>query len=93
MPDERPEIFYAATPTQFDVSSQPLSAWQKLMNNSSFRKTLLLVALAAAWQAYATWLANPLLLPTFSATVRALINSIGSGELPRAPSGPSFGPN
>src|SRR5215470_3551984 len=49
-----------------------------------FRKILLLVFLAAVWEIYARWLANPLVFPTFSATVTALASSIGSGQLPRA---------
>jgi lipid-A-disaccharide synthase len=35
-----------------------------------------LVSLAAAWEAYARWLANPLLFPTFSDTVSALVRTI-----------------
>src|SRR5262252_1140093 len=49
-----------------------------------FRKLLLLVFLAAAWEIYARWLANPLVFPTFSATVAALFSSVASGQLPRA---------
>jgi NitT/TauT family transport system permease protein len=40
--------------------------------------------LAAAWEGYARWLANPLLFPTFAATVSALIESISDGRLLRA---------
>jgi NitT/TauT family transport system permease protein len=43
-----------------------------------------LVLLALAWEAYARSLDNPLLFPTFSGTVMALVSSIASGELPRA---------
>ena len=49
-----------------------------------FRKLLLLAILAVIWEAYARWLENPLLLPTFSQTVHALATAIGSGQLPRA---------
>jgi NitT/TauT family transport system permease protein len=48
------------------------------------RKFILLIVLAAIWEVYARILDNPLLFPTFSQTVRALLSSIGSGELPRA---------
>jgi NitT/TauT family transport system permease protein len=48
------------------------------------RKAVLLIVLAAIWEAYARWLDNPLLFPTLSATLSALAASIGSGELPRA---------
>ena len=49
-----------------------------------FRKFLLLIVLAAVWEAYARWLSNPLLLPTFVQTISALASSIMSGQLPRA---------
>jgi NitT/TauT family transport system permease protein len=52
-----------------------------MFDNSMFRKLVLLVVLAAAWEIYARWLANPLLFPTFSATVVALMDSIASGRL------------
>ena len=50
----------------------------------ALRKTLVLVVLALAWEGYARVLDNPLLFPTFSATVAALWSSLASGELPRA---------
>jgi NitT/TauT family transport system permease protein len=56
----------------------------RFWDNAAARKTLLLAVLALLWEGYARWLANPLLLPTFSATVAALFSSIASGELPRA---------
>jgi NitT/TauT family transport system permease protein len=55
-----------------------------MWNSSVIRKLLLLVLLAAAWEAYARWLSNPLLVPTFTDTVAALFSSITSGRLPRA---------
>jgi NitT/TauT family transport system permease protein len=42
--------------------------------------------LALFWEAYARWLNNPLLFPTFSDTVKALATAIASGEIPRAAS-------
>jgi len=55
-----------------------------MFNSGVFRKIVLLGILALAWEAYARWLSNPLLLPTFSDTVRALMSSIVSGQLLRA---------
>src|SRR5262245_11457495 len=52
-----------------------------MFDNSLFRKIVLLAVLAAVWEAYARWLANPLLFPTFSATVVALGSSIANGRL------------
>ena len=49
-----------------------------------YRKLVLLIVLAAVWETYARWLSNPLLLPTFLQTVRALASSVMSGQLPRA---------
>jgi NitT/TauT family transport system permease protein len=81
---QRPEIFHTVVTTGLDVVEKPLSAWEKLFNHAAARKTVLLVFLALLWEGYARWLANPLLFPTFSATVSALFSSIASGELPRA---------
>jgi NitT/TauT family transport system permease protein len=61
--------------------------WTKvraMWNSAVGRKLLLLGILAVAWEVYARWLANPLLLPTFSDTVVALASSISAGRLPRA---------
>jgi NitT/TauT family transport system permease protein len=57
---------------------------QRLYDHGGARKTLLLVVLALVWEAYARWLGNPLVFPTFSATLGALVNGVASGELPRA---------
>jgi NitT/TauT family transport system permease protein len=81
---ERPEIFNVVTTAGLDVVERPLSAWERLFNHAAARKTVLLVLLALLWEGYARWLANPLLFPTFSATVSALVSSIASGEIPRA---------
>jgi NitT/TauT family transport system permease protein len=83
MPD-RAEIFHTVCTTGLDVVEKPLSARERLFNHAAARKTVLLVFLALLWEGYARWLANPLLFPTFSATVSALFSSIASGELPRA---------
>ena len=81
---ERPEILYTVATAGFPVVEKPLSAWETLYENPAVRKTLLLALLAGAWELYARWLNNPLLVPTFSATVEALIRSVISGALPQA---------
>ena len=45
------------------------------------RKAFLLVVLAGIWQAYATYLDNSLVLPTFTDTVRAFLKRVASGDL------------
>lgn len=53
-------------------------AWQQ----SWLRKSLILILLAAVWEAIARWQANDLLLPTFLQTAQAFVDGIASGELP-----------
>jgi NitT/TauT family transport system permease protein len=82
---DRPEIVQdISSDDAFDVVSRRPSFWHAIGNNSAIRKALLLVGLAAIWEAYARWLGNPLLFPTFSSTLEALVASVRSGELPRA---------
>ena len=81
---QRPEIHNTVDTQAFAVVAAPRSLWQKLYDSGAVRKTLLLVLLMIAWEVYARLLANPLLFPTFSATVSALLNALASGELPRA---------
>ena len=83
MPD-RPETFPEVSVNAFEVVERPVSAWERFYGNTALRKTVLLLALASAWEIYARWLSNPLLFPAFSETVAALVDSIGSGVLPRA---------
>ena len=56
----------------------------RLYENSTLRKVVLLVVLALVWEGYARALNNPLLFPTLSATIGALVAGIESGELLRA---------
>jgi NitT/TauT family transport system permease protein len=86
MSDTRPELTYTVATTAFDVVERPLSAWDKFYNNAAARKIVLLAVLALCWEVYARWLNNPLLVPTFSDTVKALATAIASGEIPRAAS-------
>jgi NitT/TauT family transport system permease protein len=82
----RPEILHtpAAEASGFAVAAQPLGFWAKLYGNGALRKTVLLVLLAAIWEAYARALGNPLLFPTFTDTVAALLSGIATGEIPTA---------
>jgi NitT/TauT family transport system permease protein len=64
---------------QFGIIGKPLTVSEKLYNQGWLRKLFVLTVLAALWEGYASWLDNELLVPTFSATVRALIAGIVSG--------------
>ena len=66
----------------FGVVAQPLTVWERAWNNGALRKTLLLILLALLWEGYARWVNNPLLVPTFSATLQAFWEGISSGVLP-----------
>lgn len=67
----------------FGVVSVPLTNWERFYGQSAIRKILILVILAGIWQAYALYLDNTLLVPTFSDTLRTFGDLILTGELPR----------
>lgn len=55
---------------------------ERLWASGTLRKTLILVLMAAAWQGYALYRGNPLLLPTLTETLEAGLESIRDGSLP-----------
>jgi NitT/TauT family transport system permease protein len=78
----RPEIYRDVLgPDQFGIIEKPLTLGERLYNQTWLRKLVLLVLLALAWEGYARWLGNPLLVPTFSDTMAALIGGIREGTL------------
>ena len=77
----RPEFVRESLETAFGVVQKPLTAWERILNQGWIRKSLMLVALALAWQLYAAHLNNPLLFPEFSPTVTALWQAIARGGL------------
>ena len=82
----RPEILHSpsADTSGFAVAARPLGFWTRLYGNGAVRKCVLLVLLAAAWEIYARALGNPLLFPTFTATLGALLSGIANGTIPAA---------
>jgi NitT/TauT family transport system permease protein len=79
---DRPDVIRETVPPEaFGVLQQPLTAWERAWNNGAFRKVVLLIALASAWEVYARMLNNPLLVPTFSATLEALWEGVTAGPL------------
>ena len=58
-----------------------LSLFERLYNISALRKGFILVLLAVIWQVYAVNLNNELMFPTFTDTIKGLIQVIQSGEL------------
>ncbi len=67
----------------FGIVEKPLSTWERVTNMGGVRKLALLLALALVWEVYARWLNNPLLFPTFGATLGAFFDAVRSGELPQ----------
>jgi sulfonate transport system permease protein len=79
---DRPErLLPTVDAGDFAIATKPLSAWETVANNTALRKVAILVALALVWEIYARRLNNELLVPTFSATVRAFVVAILSGGL------------
>jgi len=82
MPLARPEIVREPVSSgAFGIVEKPLSTWERITNVGAVRKFALLVLLAVVWETYARALNNPLLFPTFSATVEAFFNGLFGGDL------------
>jgi NitT/TauT family transport system permease protein len=82
-PPTRPEyVRTVVAGGEMGVVQKPLAPWQKLLNQGWFRKAVILIAIMVAWELYARRLDNPLLVPTFLATLEALRDGIMQGEIP-----------
>lgn len=60
---------------------RPLSLWERLYGYAWLRRLFILVVLAVAWELYARWINNPLMLPSFSEVVGALYEETVHGPL------------
>ena len=81
-PPARPEILREpVSSSAFGIVEKPLSAWERITNVGALRKLALLVILAVVWEVYARSLDNPLLFPTFTATVAAFFKGLFGGDL------------
>jgi NitT/TauT family transport system permease protein len=70
-------------PEQFGIIQKPLTLAEKIYNQAWLRKISIIVVLALAWELYGRWLDNPLLVPTFADTIRALIAGVAEGTIPQ----------
>lgn len=68
---------------QFGIIQKPLTLAEKIYNQAWLRKISIIVVLALAWELYGRWLDNPLLVPTFADTIRALIAGVAEGTIPQ----------
>ena len=80
-PPIRQEFEYAAAPPAPASLTRPLPLAQRAWQQDWLRKALILLALAAGWEAVARWQNNDLLLPAFLQTASAFAAGIASGEL------------
>lgn len=80
-PPIRPEYDQPLPPFVATVVERPRPLLERLAGQGWLRKGLILVVLALLWEALARWQDNELLLPTFLATVQALVEGLASGEL------------
>lgn len=82
MPLRRPEIDRPVTPPPANLDiERSLPLLERLWGSALVRRALLLVLLAAAWQAYALYLGNSLMFPPFSETLAALWDGLIHGPL------------
>ena len=80
-PPVRPEYEHRLEPFTAVPLERTLPWPERLWEQGWLRKGLILVLLAVLWECIARWQDNELLLPTFSATMRALAEGLASGEL------------
>lgn len=80
-PPIRPEYERSLEPFVDIPVERQLPLAERLWQQGWLRNSLILIVLALLWETIATVQQNDLLLPTFSATARALYEDFASGEL------------
>ena len=60
---------------------RPLSLSERILNNESFQRLMILVVLIVIWEVYARWLNNSLLFPTFTETIGTFWHDLRNGVL------------
>jgi NitT/TauT family transport system permease protein len=60
---------------------RPLSAWERITNVTLVRRLAILAAIALAWEAYARYVDNPLMFPSFSEMLTAFAETTRRGEM------------
>jgi len=62
-------------------AARPLSLIERITNNTFARRIMVLIVLGVAWEAYARYIANPLLFPSLSDTMEAFWDAALRGPL------------
>jgi NitT/TauT family transport system permease protein len=65
-----------------DFVVKPLAIWERVLDSDGFRRAMILIVLAAVWQAYALFADNDLVFPKLTDVLVALWRSTLSGVLP-----------
>src|SRR5258707_13917991 len=76
-----PAAANAAAAASVEVERK-LTVLERLWNDGFVRKTVIILFLAAAWEAYGTFLDNPLLFPTFHDTIITMFEKVRDGTIP-----------
>jgi NitT/TauT family transport system permease protein len=79
----RPEIIRDVNSSDAPVVAKTIGWVERIYRLGFVRKSLILAALALAWELYGRWLGNPLLFPTFGQTVSAFVENIVNGIIPQ----------
>jgi NitT/TauT family transport system permease protein len=81
-PPVRPEYELPLEPLSEAKHEETLPLYQRLWQYAWLRKSLILLCLALLWEIAARLQGNELLLPPFSAAIKALVEDISSGIIP-----------
>ncbi|KJC50733.1 ABC transporter permease subunit [Bradyrhizobium sp. LTSP857] len=65
-----------------DFVVKPLAIWERVLDSDGFRRAMILILLAAVWQAYALFADNDLVFPKLTDVLVALWRTTLSGVLP-----------
>lgn len=60
---------------------RPLSLSERILNNETVQRLMILIVLIVVWEVYARWLHNSLLFPTFTETIRTFWRDMANGVL------------
>jgi NitT/TauT family transport system permease protein len=80
----RPERVYGVLPpVEIGAVEERLPLLQRLWDLTLVRRLVVILLIAAVWEAYARWLDNPLSLPTLGETLQTLWENIANGRIPQ----------
>lgn len=82
MPASRPEVEHVLDDIDMGIAPRQITALSKTTNNTGFRRAVVILLLGIGWQLTAYWLDNPLLFPSLTETIKALIEATLDGTLP-----------